>query len=357
MKEITYEKWKNQMIASAKKNKTPISTTFELTPRCNLDCKMCYIHNQDSNSLRDRELSTETWMRIFDEAYDCGMLFASLSGGECLLRKDFKELYLHLWKKKVYITVMSNGLLLSEDYVAFFKEHKPELVQISLYGSNEEGYQKVTGHLGFEKAVSAIRSLMSAGISVQVALTPNAYMKEDYISTLRFCKENGFRYKPGEFTLIENRDDAEKDDHCLSADEIVALASQRAALFVPVTPNEGPLPACGGTCKEAPKGLVCNAGKAYSVVSWDGYMRPCVALPATETSVRDMSYAAAWEKTKEAVEEILLGAECVGCPYDKVCPKCPAVRLNGLDTGHCKPEICELTQKLVAAGIRKLPKG
>ena len=31
-----------------------------------------------------------------DEAYDNGMMYASLTGGECLIRKDFKDLYLHL---------------------------------------------------------------------------------------------------------------------------------------------------------------------------------------------------------------------------------------------------------------------
>ena len=68
----------------------------------------------------------------------------------------------------------------------------------------------------------------------------------------------------------------------------------------------------------------------------------------------EMSYAEAWEKTKEAVSKMLLGMECVGCPYDKVCPKCPAIRLTGLHTGHCKPEVCELTRKLVAAGVKRL---
>jgi len=355
MNEISFAKWKERMIAAAKPSKTPVCATFELTPRCNLDCKMCYIHNQDSSALRDRELDTETWKRIFDEAYDCGMLFATLTGGECLLREDFKELYLHLWKKRVFLTVFTNGVMLDEDYVAFFKTYKPQKVQISLYGSSEEGYLNVTGHHGFEKAVSAIRRLMATEILVQVAVTPSSYIKSDYISVLRFCKENGFRYKPGEFSLIGNRDDSDKNDYYLSIDEIVALSSEKALLSGPLVLPEFAPPPCGGFSTEAPKGLICNAGKVSAVISWDGRMYLCTTLPVSKASVLEMSYAEAWEKTKEAAGEILLGAECVGCPYDKVCPKCPAMRLTGLYTGHCNPKVCETTRRLVEAGVKRIP--
>ena len=355
MNEVSFAKWKKQMILSAQKTKTPICATFELTPRCNLDCKMCYVHNQDSNALRDRELSTEAWKRVFDEAYDCGLMFATMTGGECLLRSDFKELYLHLWKKRVYMFVFSNGVMLDEEWVEFFKKYKPRGVQISLYGSNEDGYLKVTGHRGFEKAVSAIRRLMDAGIPVEVAITPSSYMKEDCISILRFCKENGFRYKFGEFTLIENRDDSGKDDHYLTVDEIVSLSKERVMLTRELTPVSCGLPPCGGTCKDAPKGLKCNAGNGSAVVSWDGRMVLCTAMPEGKASVLEMSYAEAWEKTKEIASEILLGAECVGCAYDKLCPICPAMRLTGLYTGHCDPKVCEVTRRLVSAGVKKLP--
>ena len=355
MNTMTFKKWKEQIIASARPTKTPVCATFELTPRCNLDCKMCYIHNQDSNSLRERELSADTWKRIFDEAYDCGLMFATLTGGECLLRQDFRELYLHLWHKRVYLTVFTNGIMLNEDDIEFFKTYQPRKIQISLYGSSEAGYLNVTGHRGFEKAVSAIRGLRAAGIPVQIAVTPSGYMKEDYISILRFCRENGFQYKPGEFSLIDSRDGSGQDGHELTIDEITALAKERALLTGAPMGDACVPPPCGGSCTQAPKGLACNAGKTSAVVSWDGRMCLCTAIPVSKASVLEMSYAEAWEKTKEAGEEILLGAECVGCPYDSLCPKCPPMRLNGLYSGHCNPRICQMTRSLVAAGVKKLP--
>ena len=67
-----------------------------------------------------------------------------------------------------------------------------------------------------------------------------------------------------------------------------------------------------------------------------------------------MSYAEAWKETNALARNVLLGMECVGCPYDSVCPKCPVKRLTSLHSGHCDPNMCELTRKLVAAGVKKL---
>ena len=354
MRNLVYEKLKRQLVREAKECNQPIVGHFELTPRCNLDCKMCYIHNQDSNALREKELSTEKWKQIFDEAFNCGMLFADLTGGECLLRSDFKELYLHLWNKKVFITVMTNGTLINEDYLAFFEKYPPVEFQISLYGSCEDGYKNVSGHPGFEKAVGAIRALMKLKIPVHVAVTPSSYMRDDFINIKKLCKENDFWSNPSTFNLGKNRDNPEKNDYELSIDEIVNLSIEQAKLSGSLRPPEGELPPCMGTSTIAPKGTICNAGKAIAVISFDGIMHPCSMLPIGKASVKEMSYAEAWEKTKEVAQEILLGMECVGCAYDKTCTKCPAVRLTDLYSGHCDPKVCELTRRLVAAGVNKL---
>lgn len=353
MQNISYKQWKTGLVLSAKAKRMPILGQFELTPCCNLDCKMCYVHNSDSNSLKSRELPTETWLRIFDEAYDMGLMFATLTGGECLLRRDFKELYLHLWNKRVRITIFTNGILINDDYIDFFKKYPPEKIRISLYGSCEAAYRKVTGHEGFEKAIAAYRNLLDAKIPVGIAVTPSSYMKDDFMNIRRFCRDNGIHCGPANFFLTKNRDNPEKNDHNLSIDEILSLATEEALLKRKLTPLlETPEP--WGSCIDAPIGLKCGAGRSSALICWNGTMHPCVSLPAGKASLLEMSYAEAWEETKALVDNMLLGAECVGCPYDNVCPQCPAMRLTGVNTGHCNPDVCELTRRMVAAGIKKL---
>lgn len=349
----SFEQWKKDLLMSAKEMRIPIVGQYELTACCNLDCKMCYIHNADSNALHNRELSTETWLRIFDEAYDMGLMFATLTGGECLLRRDFKELYLHLWNKSVRISIFTNGTLIDDDYIEFFKNYPPAKIRISLYGSNEEAYLKVTGHTGFKKATSAYKKLLASNIPVGIAVTPSSYMKDDYMNIRHFCENNGIYCPPANYYLTKNRENPDKDDYSLTIDEIVSLETEVALQKGALVPMDNP-PEPGGSCTEAPVGLVCNAGRGAVLVSWDGTMHPCASLHEGTASLLKMSYAEAWEETKALVDKVLRGAECVGCPYDSVCPKCPVMRSTSTHSGHCNPDVCELSRRFVAAGVRKL---
>lgn len=91
-----------------------------------------------------------------------------------------------------------------------------------------------------------------------------------------------------------------------------------------------------------------------SYVTWEGIMYPCANVMVGGASLLEMSYKEAWEETKRAADRVVQAAECVGCAYQKACPKCPAYRLKDFKSGHCNPAVCEMTRRLVAAGVKKL---
>jgi len=70
-----------QLSDKAFKQDVPLNGNFELTPLCNLDCKICYVHLQDP-SVRHRMLSGEQWIALMQQAIDRGMMVALLTGGE-----------------------------------------------------------------------------------------------------------------------------------------------------------------------------------------------------------------------------------------------------------------------------------
>lgn len=72
----------------------PVQSNFELTPRCNFRCKMCYVRlDAEEIPLQGRELSTAEWIRLGEQAVDAGTLSVTLTGGEPLMRPDFAEIY------------------------------------------------------------------------------------------------------------------------------------------------------------------------------------------------------------------------------------------------------------------------
>ena len=141
-----YHKYIDQFLAfKAREQGIPYSGSFELTPLCNLDCKMCYVHLTTEQMQGRKLLSVDQWKSLMTQARDAGMVRAKLTGGECLTYSGFDELYLHLHSMGVNVDVLTNGVLLDEKRIEFFKKHPPRGIQVTLYGSSEDAYEKVTG--------------------------------------------------------------------------------------------------------------------------------------------------------------------------------------------------------------------
>ena len=59
---------------------TPLAGNFELTPRCNFNCKMCYVHlSEAEQKRRGAELSADEWLSIADGAQR-GYAFSAAHG-------------------------------------------------------------------------------------------------------------------------------------------------------------------------------------------------------------------------------------------------------------------------------------
>ncbi len=163
----------------------PLNGQFELTPLCNFDCKMCYTHLTKDQMHGKSLLTVEQWKRITDEAYSAGMVRVNLTGGECLSYPRFRELYLYLHSLGCEIRVLTNGALLDESWISFFKDHPPILIQISLYGGDEETYEQVTGQRMYSVVSANIRKVIGANLPVGLAITPSKYMEDGLLNTIR----------------------------------------------------------------------------------------------------------------------------------------------------------------------------
>ena len=83
MRNSTYTQMRSEIVKAAKEHKRPVLTHFELTGRCNLDCKMCYVHNQDNAAYINKEgyrthggadFQSNHILRILKNSIYCGFL-------------------------------------------------------------------------------------------------------------------------------------------------------------------------------------------------------------------------------------------------------------------------------------------
>ncbi len=133
---------------------------FQITDRCNLRCRHCYIgdgHHQD--------LPLKKIFKVLKEFEEIQGLRLLLSGGEPLLHPHFWEINEILRGYPFRSTFLSNGTLINKETAKKLRVHE---VQVSLDGM-KEGHESIRGEGTFEKALQAIENLQEANIRVSIA--------------------------------------------------------------------------------------------------------------------------------------------------------------------------------------------
>lgn len=184
---LSWQVLKEYLEDNAVEKGIPLSGAFELTGRCNLNCKMCYVHTTCNNKARIDELSVKDWIKFGKAAVEQGMLELLLTGGEVFLREDFREIYEGLSELGLLITIYTNGTLITPEITSWLVQVPPKKIEISLYGATAETYKKVCGDpSGLSRALNGIDMLQSCGIPLELrtTLTPDNYMEFESIAKL-----------------------------------------------------------------------------------------------------------------------------------------------------------------------------
>ncbi|MGM9643357.1 MAG: radical SAM/SPASM domain-containing protein [Eubacteriales bacterium] len=326
---------KKYLFMKASSSRIPISGTFELTPRCNLNCKMCYISmNKDEQAHIGKELTTDEWIKLGEEAVKRGMIYLLLTGGEPMLRPDFCEIYKAMIKMGVVMSVNTNGTRITPEIVSIFSKHPPEKVSISLYGASPETYAAHCGSgAAFHDAMQGILALKRAGIYVNLNTTFTKDNVSDMEAIVGFAKKEnipvrmtGFLFPPirngrkaGDFSLTPEetgRSQARFDKLTLTPDQTAARRVRISSSMQDASEDK--------MCRECgfPS---CIAGKGAFWLSWDGMMYPCGMLPERAVDVRKSGFDEAWKETCKSMDNAVIPTECLTCKYKSVCPICTAV--------------------------------
>ena len=339
----------------------PYTASFELTPLCNFDCKMCYVHLSGAQLKKEGTvLSTEAWLDIMRQAVDAGVMHADLTGGECLTHPGFQELYRYLCSRGVQVSVLTNGQLITEEMADFLASFPPTTLQITVYGSNEEAYERVTGHRAFADVCRAIERLKKRGIRLLLVITPSRYMQEDTHALLEFLRGAGVNYGIGTGSLParENTgrilDEYEPDTELyvrLHRDE-QAYSAQFSQNLQPTSKRIVRIPKGFATaCK-----LPCSSGQCTCHINWKGEMQPCIPFHTVTRSVLEHGFEAAWAWIRETVKAYEPPQECQSCAQRAVCRSCPAERTAGVLNGPVNRNVCKRYERYLQEGIVSLPK-
>ena len=352
--------WSAYIHAKAAAKGIPLSGNFELTPRCNFHCKMCYIHQQEDIS---RELSAAEWLKIGHTAVEAGMVFLLLTGGEPLIRKDFREIYTGLKKMGLLISINTNGALLDDDWIEFFRNDPPLRFNISLYGGCESTYRALCGREGYERVTRNIRALREAGMQVKLNASITPDNAPDIPAIYEFGKNAGIPVKGTTYMCPPSRINGGlfgESPHRFSAEDAAyhALRCREQYLSPEALANGADTPANIDDCSDGQgEKMRCRAGKTSFWITWDGRMLPCGMFPIEGYSLSTLSFDEAWKQVRHDTAAITLPAACSSCSYKDQCPACAAACLCETGNTNAKPEyVCSMTKTLARLTAEKYPK-
>ncbi len=149
----------------ADEERFPLDGTLELTHRCNLACVHCYV-NLPANDpdARNRELTYEECCRVIDAMVVEGCLFLLITGGEPLLRRDFRDIYLYAKRSGLLITLFTNGCMLTPDTVDFLAETPPSRSRSPFTGPLRRPMKRLPGYPVLTKNASGESGSCGNGI-------------------------------------------------------------------------------------------------------------------------------------------------------------------------------------------------
>ena len=331
----------------------PLNGTFEVTPLCNMNCRMCYVRMDREQQESIAPLRTaEEWLELGRTAKERGMTYLLLTGGEPFLRPDFRQIMQGLHRMGFVLSINSNGTMIDEKTVEWLKETPPISINITLYGASDETYGRLCQNpQGFTQVTKAIRLLKEAGILVKLNCSVTPYNAEDLEQIFAFAEKEELVVQATSYMFPPLRRDASKvgwNDRFSAEESAIQeawisvyqngreaylkhmeseeMASLSGDIEEDCMPVDEEFPGNGDSEKKEGERIRCRAGKCSFWVTWDGRFLPCGMLPGENAlNVFEAGFDAAWEQAKAEAAAIRLPARCSTCSLKDKCRACAAM--------------------------------
>ena len=334
MREENYQHTQNfnmfqeAMLRHAEENHIPYKGTFELTPRCSMKCRMCYMRLDPPQIKRQgRELAAQEWIRLGQMAAEAGTLDLLLTGGEPMLRPDFAEIYEALTEMGFLLRIFMNATLVTPKIMALLRDRPPQSMEITLYGASAETYKRLGRWAeAYDRAFAAVDELRTFLPSLKLKTTLIRDNVKDFGALFAYAQERALRIEltTMPFPAVRGAISTACEDR-MTVDELLAFHEEHG------------IPIGGDSCGDPPdpndrKGLFCGAGLNTYTIQWNGDLVACnidddpkrpIGRPLEE------GFEAAWKK---------LAAFQHGKPLPEPCKTCPAFAECGCCAVHHRIE-------------------
>ncbi|MBQ7257272.1 MAG: radical SAM protein [Abditibacteriota bacterium] len=362
-------------------NTLPVLSEIALTYKCNLACRFCYAGcnckrepltlanakekfqetlkgisykstvGKTSSDTILKDMTTEEAKKVLHMIkFDAEVPSVSFTGGEPTLRKDLCELVEYATEIGLRVNLISNGTMLTEDYINKLIDAGLKSAQISLEGGTAEVHDNLTQVKGsFEKTVNAVKLFLKTDVHVHTNTTlnqlnvPHVDELVEFISTLGTKRFSMNLCIPTKSTVAADLS-VTYTDIAPVVDHIQKKAKELDIEFMWYSPT----PYCiYNPVKSRLGGKSCAACDGLLSVAPNGDVLPCSSLPKAVGNILKSGFEKVWEGKKASYwrDKKYAHPTCEKCEHFNVCTGACPIYFDYMGYDELKEAFDEINQK------------
>ncbi len=361
----------------------PLFAVWNLTNRCNLQCKHCY-QSSDKETAAD-ELTLDEKLAVVDQMGAAFMPMLALSGGEPTMSGDLLPVLRRARRYKMHTTIATNGTTMTEKLAGELLAAGLRYVEISLDSTDPARHDAFRGVSGmWEAAVRGAKVVVATeGLRLGIAMCVHRGNYHEVRDMIEFAISIGagcfahFNFIPvgrglkmvsGDITPAQREDLLGLLNEYMQSGQIgiISTAPQLGRVCLTGSPIDTGRTACShaGSGSGTKARVVarylggCGAGRTYICIEPNGDVTPCVYMPhrvmgnLRENSIAGIFRDGYYDLLNDRTDRI---HHCRTCDFADYCGGCRARadayfgRLDAGDPG------CLLNRQywdeLVASGV------
>lgn len=292
---------------------------WEITPRCNLSCILCY-----EASEKAVELSPEKVNSIIQQIIECKPLSVDIGGGEPLLKENIFTILKTLTDAGLTVRLVTNGII---ERAEELKKVGVNSLQMSFDGFKQD-HEKIRGPNSYERSIESLKKYIRLGFDIGVTTVITSYNIKDIPEMAKYFHELGAkRFIPTRFVPTGRGElhqelwvdeKATKDLH----DKLKVLKKDLGAEFLR---TDCALDFFDGDDLDSGR-VACTLGEKTIGIKTNGDIGVCPFLPTVFGNIEkdrllDVWNSKALNDLREAISADKLEGKCVDCPEKakKVC--------------------------------------
>jgi len=315
-----YLPFRGRIYERAIADRIPLTGSIEITSRCNLGCVHCYISNTGETK---QDLSLIELESIVDQLAEEGCLWLLITGGEPLLRSDFRDFYTYVKKCGIIPILFTNGTLITDDIADLLESMPPYLVEVSIYGSTEDTFEAITRVPGsFRQCMDGIDRLRGRGIRQHLKTMAMSLNVHEVPSMKSLAEDLGLPFRFDTMLNCTLGGDGGPLDYRLSPERIISLDKQdmsRMGLWrdlVESYPDQVQYP---------DRIFQCGAGLCTFHIDCTGHLSVCMMYREKSFDLRKGTFREGW---RLYLPDVITGewsrdVACSTCTLKSMCGQCP----------------------------------